>query len=139
MFALALTWLPGCNSQNSLPATVVVELPDGSIVGGGKLTNKAAGGWILFDLTSYTFIGNTLYAAGPVTKTRNTGGFFEVGDTFFMAVNDNGNGAGSPDEFIEGGVPAAFGLTTIQEILAVIGPAPPEFFRQGISGNFIIH
>ncbi len=32
VFASALTWLSGCNSQNSLPATVVVELPDGTTV-----------------------------------------------------------------------------------------------------------
>ena len=114
----------------------LVELPGGSLVGGGKLTNKAVGGWILFDLTSYLFIGGTLFAAGPVTKTHNTSGVFQVGDTFFMAVNDNGP---AMDEFIEGGVPAAFGPLTIQQIIAIIGPAPPEIFRQGISGNFMIH
>jgi hypothetical protein len=45
----------------------------------------------------------------------------------------------SRDEFIEGGVPASFGLTTIQEIIAITGPAPAAFFRQGISGNLVIH
>ena len=113
----------------------LVERPGGSLVGGGKLTNKAVGGWILFDLTSYLFIGGTLFAAGPVTKEHNTG-VFQVGDTFFMAVNDNGP---VMDEFIEGVVPAAFGLTTIQQIIAVIGPPPAAFFRQRISGNLIIH
>ena len=82
------------------------------------------------------FIGDTLYAAGPVTATRNTGGVFQVGDTFFVGVNDNGP---AMDKFIEGGVPAALGPLTIQEIIAIIGPAPSGIFRQGISGNLIIH
>ena len=43
------------------------------------------------------------------------------------------------DEFIEGRIPAEFGPVTIQQILAVVGPAPPEIFRQGISGNFHFH
>jgi hypothetical protein len=119
----------------------LVQLPDGSLIGGGKLTNKAAGGWILFDLTSYMFVGDTLFAAGPVTQTYNTAGIFEVGDLFVLAINDNGNGSGSsaPDEFIEGAAPAALGLTTIQEVFALIGPPPPEFFRQGLSGDLTIH
>ena len=103
----------------------IVELPNGSIAGTGKLTNKAEAGWILFDLTSYEFVGATLYVAGPVTQTFSTEGLFSVGDTFFMGVNDNGNGApGFPaDEFIEGRVPASFGPLTIQQILAIVGPA----------------
>ncbi|TDJ65682.1 MAG: hypothetical protein E2O39_17730 [Planctomycetota bacterium] len=117
------------------------QLSDGSLVGGGKLTRQSVGAWILFDLDSYMFIGDTLYAAGPVTKTHSIGGVFSVGDTFFIAVNDNGNGANSSDmdEFIEGVVPAAAGPVTIQEILLFLGPAPPEIFRQGIIGNFHFH
>jgi hypothetical protein len=119
----------------------IVELAGGSIVGGGKLTNKAEDGWIRFALTSYERVGETLYVAGPVIKTFNTEGIFEVGDTFFMGVNDNGNGepGSPPDEFIEGAAPAALGPLTIQQILAITGPAPPEIFRQGINGNLVIY
>ena len=119
---------------------VLVQLPGGSLVGGGKLTKKDAG-WILFDLTSYTFVGDTLYAAGPVTKVSNPQGIWQVGQTFFVGMNDNGNGAGNQaaDEFIEGGVPPWLGALDIEEILAITGPAPPEIFRQGISGNLTVH
>jgi len=119
----------------------LVEESDGSVFGSGKLTKKSDGGWILFDLNSYVFVGDTLYAAGPITHTHNSDGTFQVGDTFFMAVEDNGDGGNSTDmdAFLEGVVPAAFGPMTIQEILAILGPAPSEIFRQGILGNFRFH
>ncbi len=120
----------------------LVELPDGSLVGSGKLTKKSDGTWILFDLTSYMFIGDTLYAAGPITEAFNTDDpRRQVGATFFVAIQDNGDGGDGQamDSFIEGGVPAVFGPLTIQQIIASIGPPPPEIFRQGISGNIVIH
>jgi hypothetical protein len=132
---------PATQVPSNLDLTfTLVNLPNGAVSGRGKLTNKAAGGWIQFNLTSYEFVGDTLYVAGPVTKTFNTEGVWAVGDTFFMGVNDNGNGTpgSTPDEFIEGGVPAAFGPLSVQQILAIVGPAPPEIFRQGISGNLVI-
>jgi hypothetical protein len=118
----------------------LVELPDGSFVGGAKSTNRATGGWFMCELTSFMFIGNTFYAAGTITATHNTEGHFAVGDTHFVAVKDNGNGNGPVmDEFIQGNVPAAFGPLTIQQIIAIIGPPPPAIFRQGISGNIKLH
>jgi hypothetical protein len=121
---------PAAPAPSIIDLTIsLVELPDGSLVGGGKLERKSAGGWILFDLTSYIFVGDTLYAAGPVTQNHNTPGVWQVGATFFVAINDN-DGSADADSFIEGGVPAEAGPVTIEQILAVIGPAPPAIFRQ---------
>ena len=118
----------------------LVKLPDGSLVGHGKSTNQAASGWFTYELSSYMVLDGTFYAAGTITATHNTGGNFAIGDTYFVAVKDNGNGNGPVmDEFIEGHVPAMFGTLTIQQIIAIIGPPPPAIFRQGISGNITFH
>lgn len=137
--------LTGGASQAGGPAVIdltlsLVELPNGSLVGSGKSSNKESGAWFTYNLTSYMFIGNTFYAAGTITATHNTGGNFAVGDTYFVAVKDNGNGNGPVmDEFIEGHIPGAYGPLTIQQIIAIIGPPPPAIFRQGISGNITLH
>ena len=119
----------------------LVELPDGSVLGSGKLTNQSLGSWILFDLTSYIFVGDgILMMAGTVTKQHTTviPPKFQVGNTVFFAIKDKGNGGGV-DEFIDGLVPPAFGPVTIQQIFAVSGVPPPEIFRKGISGNITFH
>ena len=116
----------------------LVERPDGSLVGSGFTANRENGSWFMFDLTSYVLIGDTLYAAGPITATHNIGAGPQVGDTYFMAVIDNGNGPVA-DEFIQGRVPSIFGPLTIQQILAIVGPPAPGSFRQGINGNLTIH
>jgi len=132
---------PAAQSPSIIDLTIhLVELPDGSLVGGGRSTKQDINSWFRFELTSYVFLGDTLFAAGPVTAVHATQGAWEVGDTYFVAVKDNGDGNGPVmDEFIEGRVPASYGPMTIQQILAIVGPPPPAFFRQGISGNLTLH
>ena len=52
-------------------ALTVVERPDGTVQGRGTLTLFADRGLVRFDVTSYTFLGNTLCMAGSVTGFRN--------------------------------------------------------------------
>ena len=121
----------------------LVQLADGSFVGHGKTQDHANGGWTKFDLTSATFLGDTLFMAGPVTKLKDAPPFLGVGSTVFFGIQDNGNGSGKPgvDSFANGVVPAFLppGLT-IQQILVLLGgPPPPEAFKPLASGNFKIH
>ncbi len=51
----------------------LVQLPDGSLNGHGKLTSDA--GRVKFDLTSFMFVDGILTAAGPVTAVKGSPGF----------------------------------------------------------------
>jgi len=117
----------------------LVELPDGSIAGSGKLTKKSADGWIMFDLTSYVYVGDMVLMAGPVTaqKEGTEESPWNIGDTFFVVVEDGETP--SMDRFIEGRVPSEFGPLTAEQILAFGGPPPPAIFRPALSGNLVIH
>jgi hypothetical protein len=113
----------------------LVQLPDGSLVGNGVSTNSL-GGWVRFDLTSVMTIGDAVLMAGPITATFNAPPQFVVGGTYFIGVKDNGEGGTTPDEFANGAVP--FPLS-IQQIIGVLGPPPPEVFRPLVSGDIQVH
>lgn len=117
----------------------LVELPDGSLVGSGKLTKKSAQGWIKFDVTSYVVLEDGVLMAGPVTalKVGNEPSPWSVGNTFFVFIHDGETP--SQDRFIEGRVPPQFGPLTAQQIAMLLGSPPPAIYRQALSGNLVIH
>lgn len=120
----------------------MVQLPGGALLGQGMLHNNTDQGWIQFDLTSVMFIGDTVLMAGPITKTFNAPPFAPVGGTVFFGLNDNGNGDGSPvpDSFAHGFVPPFLPPNlTIQQIIGMTGPPPPEVYNPIGQGDFVVH
>jgi hypothetical protein len=114
----------------------VVQLPNGATHGHAIGFEAATHGFVFIDLSSAMFLGDTLAVAGTITMAINMPPQFPVGGTAFFAVQDN---AGGPDLFAGlGSVPPQLGNLTIQQILALIGPPPPQAYAPLINGNFRI-
>lgn len=128
--------LPPMNDPNCIEFTLV-ETGSGEIVGYGRQCNVVTGLEIEFDITSYQFAGDMLCVAGPITSTTSTEPQFAVGNTTAYCILDNGNGGSStPDGITAGQGPPGL---TIQDILGLFGPPPPEAFAPLGSGNYTIH
>lgn len=129
----------GAVDAPSGPITItfsVVELPNGTINGHGILHFPDLGGHVRFEVTSYTFVDGALLMAGPVTKAKNAPPNYFIGATQVLAVEDNGNGGPLPDK--SAGVVGPPSLT-IQQIVELIGPPPPQAYQPLQSGNLTIH
>jgi hypothetical protein len=114
----------------------VVELPSGSVQGQGAFFDHIGGRFILFELSSFMFVGDSVGMAGEITMAVNSPPQLHVGATIFFFVNDN---RPDTDEFAGLGlVPPEFGSLTIQEIVALIGPPPPDVFTPLVTGNIKI-
>jgi hypothetical protein len=114
----------------------VVQMPNGTTHGHAIGFEAATHAFVFIDLSSSMFLGDTLAVAGTITISINMPPQFPVGGTAFFAVQDN---AGSPDLFAGlGSVPPQLGNMTIQQIIALIGPPPPQAYAPLISGNFRI-
>ena len=121
------------NLQTHVFAFSLLERADGSVKGRWIGIEPATNGIIVVDLTSYMYVGTTLAAAGTITLAINAPPIFPVGGTAFFAVNDN---PGAPDQFAGlGNVPPQFGSLTIQQIIALTGPPPPQAFAPLLHGN----
>lgn len=113
----------------------LIELPNGSLHGGGTVDFAVTGGYVTFDLTSYMFVQGRLCMAGSVTSSFAAPPNYFVGATVVFCVEDGGNGAGM-DRLA--GTVAPPGLT-IQQIIALIGPPPPQAYQPVVTGNFKLH
>lgn len=114
----------------------VVELPDGSVEGHGSFFDHVARRFILFELSSFMFVDGSLGVAGEITMAVNSPPQLAVGSTIFFFVNDN-----NPDTDAFAGlglVPPEFGELTIQEIVGLIGPPPPDAFTPLVAGDIRI-
>lgn len=110
----------------------VREANDGST--DGLVVVHAPTAIILATPTSHMRIGGSLLFAGEIFAILGSDPNLQVGQTAFAAVNDNG--PGSTDGITGFGViPLAFGNPTIQQIVAILGPPPPQDFRPLLSGN----
>jgi len=113
----------------------LVELPDGSLQGEGMVAFAATSGWVTFDLTSSMFLDGKLAMAGSVTSSFDAPPSDFVDATLVFAVDDGGSGAGA-DKLA--GTVGPRGLT-IQQVVAFIGPPPPQAYQPVVTGNFKIH
>ena len=115
----------------------LLELSDGSLSGHGLQYSPADNAWVYFNITSYMFVGDALLMAGPVTKSINSLPGYDVGNTAVLAVHDKGNWFGQPapdDAAATVGPPNL----TIQQIVAIIGPPPPQAYVPIKAGNLKI-
>jgi hypothetical protein len=120
------------NQQTHLFAFTVSQRANGTVKGHILVLEPATQGLVRVDVTSWVYVGNTLAAAGTVTMSINAPAMFAVGNTAFFAVNSN---TGAPDQFAGlGNVPPQFGSLTIQQIIALIGPPPPQNFAPLLFG-----
>ena len=113
----------------------LIERPDGSLQGEGLVAFAASSGWATYDLTSYMFLDGKLAMAGSVTSSFDAPPSYFVGATVVFAVEDGGNGAGHDRLAGTVGPP---GLT-IQQVIAILGPPPPQAYQPVVTGNFKIH
>jgi hypothetical protein len=128
------------NQETHVFAFSLLELPNGTIHGQAVVLEPATQGLVVVDITSFMFIGDILAMAGPITTAINAPPQFVEGATAFFSVKDNGSGSPIPDEFAGVGVvPPQFGNLTIQQIIALIGPPPPEAFSPLLLGNVRIY
>ena len=119
----------------------VVELPDGSVRGHGVRVEPASNAIVIFEVTSFMFVGNVLAMAGPVTMTRNAPPQFVIGGTVFFGLTDEGYGS-APADASTGltPLPPFLGNLTIQQIIAMIGSGPPpEALSPLFAGNIRFH
>ncbi|HEX5052248.1 MAG TPA: hypothetical protein VFZ65_10780 [Planctomycetota bacterium] len=111
----------------------IVERADGTVRGRVLVLEPATHGFVSVELSSYMYVGTTLAAAGTITAALNAPPQYPVGGTAFFAVNDN---TGAPDGFAGlGAVPPQFGSLTVQQIINLIGPPPPQAFAPLLAGN----
>lgn len=126
--------------QDMLPKWVafsVVEMSDGSVAGHGMFIDYIANGFIRFELSSFMFVGDSLGVAGEITAAVNAPPGLAVGMTIFFWVNDNDPDTDEIASF--GFVPPEFGNLTIQEVVALLGPPPPDFFTPLIAGDLKVY
>lgn len=126
------------NQETHLFAFAVVELPDGSVNGHGLVFEPSTRAFVLFRISSFMFLGETLFMAGPITQAVNAPPQFVGGATAFFAVNDNGRSS-ADDIAALSVVPVQFGNLTIQQILALAGPPPAGAFAPLLAGDVRIH
>jgi len=128
--------LPPVGDPNCIAITLI-ETGSGEFTGYGRQCNVFTGDELTFEITSYEIVGDMVCVAGPITSTDNPAPQFAVGNTTAYCILDNGNGgAGAPDSATAGQGPPGL---TIQDILGIFGPPPPEAFAPAVSGNFKIH
>lgn len=114
----------------------LVALPDGSVQGHAIGFEPATQAFVFIDLDSFMFIGDTLAVAGTITVAINMPPQYPVGGTAFFAVKDN---AGASDTYAGlGSVPPPFGNMSIQQIVGLIGPPPPQAFTPLLRGDIRI-
>jgi hypothetical protein len=119
-----VTGIPGEGLRSFLFS--LVERPNGALQGHGVLTNLVPFAQLRFDITSYTVVDDVLLMAGPITSViGNAPPQFVVGDTFFFAVRDGGNGGQAIDE-ISGASVAPIPDLTIDEILFLLCVMDPD-------------
>ena len=112
------------------------QLPGGVLRGAGAQIFTSSGGRVTYDLTSFLFIGETLCMAGPITSAVNAPPPYTVGSTIVFCIQDNNKSKGTPDAVAGGVGPPNL---TIQQIIAMAGPPPPQAFVPLVSGDFTIH
>ena len=113
----------------------LIHLPNGSLNGQGMTSFAATGGWVTFDLTSYMFVDGKLCMAGSVLSGFAAPPNYFVGATVVFCLEDGGDGAGMDKMAGAAGPP---GLT-IQQVIALVGPPPPQAYQPVVAGNFKIH
>lgn len=124
------------NQQTHLFAFAAVEGPTGSVRGSCVVLEPATNGLVRIEVSSKFEIGSTLMLAGTITMAVNAPPQFAVGATGAFAVNDNGCCGTPPDSFLGVvAVPLSFGNLTARQIVALIGPPPPEMFSPLLFGD----
>lgn len=114
----------------------LIEMPDGTLIGGG--VSAAVDGALAFELTSYEQIGDVLCMAGPITASGNTP--FEVGQTWLLCIEDNGNGgSGVADKVATAVLPPGFTIQFILENFPGFLPPPASQFSDILEGNLKVH
>ena len=127
----------GQNQETKVFGFSVSERSDGSVRGYGIVIEPGSRGYVLFEISSYMFVGDSLGMAGEIIRTVNSPPEFAVDTTLFFFVNDNNP---DTDEFAGPGlVPPELGHLTIQEIVALIGPPPPFVYQPLLAGNVRIY
>lgn len=127
----------------------LVELPNGTLQGQGRMHDQNFDAWVRFDITSYMVVDGILLMAGPITYVAGDDAppeFFE-GSTFFFAVRDGGTGEEAVDEISLANAFPAPGMT-IQEVMDLFcsftpgcdpetleGLLPPDVVLPITSGN----
>jgi len=114
----------------------VQALPNGRVAGFAIFRDPSTNGFFHMNVTSMMSLGGELAAAGPITM--QAGSPFPVGATAFFVVQDNGDGTLVPDQLALGVAPLFLGSLTIQEILGLVGPPPPQAFAPLLTGNIRI-
>jgi len=116
----------------------VNQLPGNQVQGRAINIETASSGFFQMDVTSIMSLGNAVGVAGPITMAVHTPPQFAVGATAFFVVQDNGDGSLVPDAFALGVAPLFLGDLTIQEIIQLIGPPPPQAFAPVLTGDIRI-
>ena len=112
---------------------VVHEAHDGSIQ--GYALWKGPLSTTLWEVSSLMHVGEMVLFAGEIVGTTGTPPpGHAVGVTAATAVHDNGPGFMDDIASISV-VPPEFGNPTIQQLVALFGPPPPQAFRPLLSGN----
>jgi len=126
------------NGETHVFSFSVLVLPDGTIQGSARVLEPSSGAVVAMDVTSFQMVGDELAMAGPITLAQNAPPWFVLGATAFFAVDDDGVG---PADGITGlsVVPPQFGNLTIQQIIALIGPPPPQAYAPLLSGDIKIN
>lgn len=114
----------------------VNQLPFGQVGGHAIIREPSTSSFFHMNVTSMMFLGDALAVAGPITM--QVGSPFPVGATAFFVVNDNGDGTVVPDDFALGVAPLSFGHLTIQQIIGLVGPPPPQAFAPILTGGIRI-
>ncbi|HEX6882280.1 MAG TPA: hypothetical protein VF530_02805 [Planctomycetota bacterium] len=114
----------------------VQALPQGRVGGFAIFRDPGTNGFVHMNVTSMMFLGSSVAVAGPITM--QAGSPFPVGATAFFVVQDNGDGTLVPDQLALGVAPLFLGSLTIQEVIGLIGPPPPQAFTPLLTGNIRI-
>jgi len=109
------------NQQVVLDFTYVVRGEENGTVEGFAIW-RGPNSVTIWQVSSFTFVGEALVFAGPIIKVIGTPPpGHAVGLTAFTAVKDNGSADETASLSV---VPPQFGNPTVQQIIALIGPPP---------------
>ena len=120
-------------------------MPDGSISGNAESYRHGPSGnsEIHSDVVCCVPVGDELFVLSRITQVVNAPGI-AIGSWALFAIQDNGNGAASPDKVISdtGNIPGFVPIETIQQILLLpppMGPPTPDQWFTLVGGDFTIH
>lgn len=122
----------------------VVELPDGTLQGGGRSskTGAAGNGWFQYDVVDYCFVGDEIFVIGIIDEVMNAPADW-VGSWTVLGIQDNGSGGALDRSISSSGIPS---FITLEQIKALLnsppdqgGPPPADSWFPHFAGNFVIH